>query len=79
MTADFDISIRIVMRDGQRTSLPGKKGTVVTAANKNVALCNVDGNVYAMDDTCLTKDPRWGWDLDGKRLSPVVRTVGAMT
>jgi hypothetical protein len=67
MTADFDISIRIVMRDGQRTSLPGKKGTVVTAANKNVALCNVDGNVYAMDDTCLTKDPRWGWDASTVR------------
>jgi nitrite reductase/ring-hydroxylating ferredoxin subunit len=33
--------------------LPVGRGTVVTIANTDVALFNVDGTVYAMDDTCL--------------------------
>ena len=32
--------------------LPQGSGTVVTVAGKDVALFNVDGNVYAIADTC---------------------------
>lgn len=31
---------------------PGR-GTTVTVAGKNIALFNVDGTIYAMDDGCL--------------------------
>ena len=33
--------------------LPPGRGTSVTVAGKDVALFNVDGTIYAMDDACL--------------------------
>jgi len=33
--------------------LPPGKGITVTVAGKEIALFNVDGTIYAMDDSCL--------------------------
>ena len=33
--------------------LPPGRGTCVTIAGKDVALFNVDGTIYAMEDSCL--------------------------
>ena len=33
--------------------LPPGRGTAVSVEGKEIALFNVDGTVYAMDDTCL--------------------------
>src|SRR5262245_31683002 len=33
--------------------LPPGRGTTVTAAGKDIALFNVDGVIYAMEDSCL--------------------------
>ena len=38
---------------GRLEELPSGKGTTVTIANKDLALFNVDGTIYAMDDSCL--------------------------
>jgi nitrite reductase/ring-hydroxylating ferredoxin subunit len=46
--------------------LPGR-GTVVTIEGKDIALFNVDGSVYAMDDGCLHHGVSLGTsELDGK-------------
>jgi len=46
--------------------LPGK-GTTVMVGDKNVALFNVDGTVYAMDDSCLHTGASLGMGkLEGK-------------
>ncbi len=34
-------------------NLPPGRGTTVTVAGKDVALFNVEGTIYAMDDSCL--------------------------
>ena len=47
--------------------LPVGRGTVVTVANKDVALFNVDGTVYAMEDACLHQGGSLGCSaLEGK-------------
>jgi nitrite reductase/ring-hydroxylating ferredoxin subunit len=47
--------------------LPPGKGTVVTIEGKDIALFNVDGTVYAMDDGCLHHGVSLGTsELDGK-------------
>ena len=46
--------------------LPPGKGTVVTVAGKDVALFNVEGTVYAMENTCLHQGQSLGSSpLDG--------------
>lgn len=47
--------------------LPPGRGTTVTVGNKDVAIYNVDGQIYAMDDSCLHQGMSLGWGkLDGK-------------
>jgi nitrite reductase/ring-hydroxylating ferredoxin subunit len=47
--------------------LPPGRGTVVTVEGKDIALFNVDGTVYAMDDGCLHHGVSLGTsELDGK-------------
>jgi nitrite reductase/ring-hydroxylating ferredoxin subunit len=47
--------------------LPPGGGTVVTIESKDIALFNVDGTVYAMDDGCLHHGVSLGTsELDGK-------------
>ena len=47
--------------------LPPGKGTVVTVADRDIALFNVDGSIYAMEDTCLHQGLSLGTSaLDGK-------------
>jgi 3-phenylpropionate/trans-cinnamate dioxygenase ferredoxin subunit len=46
--------------------LPGK-GTTVTVSGKSVALFNVNGNIYAIDDSCRHQGSSLGTGkLDGK-------------
>jgi 3-phenylpropionate/trans-cinnamate dioxygenase ferredoxin component len=47
--------------------LPPGKGTTVTVGGKDVALFNVDGTIYAMEDSCLHQGLSLGTSqLDGK-------------
>jgi 3-phenylpropionate/trans-cinnamate dioxygenase ferredoxin subunit len=47
--------------------LPPGKGTMVTVAGKDVALFNVDGTIYAMEDSCLHQGLSLGTSqLEGK-------------
>src|SRR5216683_4677550 len=47
--------------------LPPGRGTVVTIEDKDVALFNVNGTVYAIEDTCLHQGGSLGTSkLDGK-------------
>ncbi|PSF30988.1 (2Fe-2S)-binding protein [Aphanothece hegewaldii CCALA 016] len=47
--------------------IPPGKGTTVTIANKSIALFNVDGQIYAIDDACPHAGSSLGWGkLDGK-------------
>jgi 3-phenylpropionate/trans-cinnamate dioxygenase ferredoxin subunit len=47
--------------------LPPGQGTTVTVAGKDVALFNVDGKVYAIDDSCLHAAASLGSvELEGK-------------
>jgi len=47
--------------------IPPGKGTVFTVANKELAIFNVDGTFYAMDDSCLHQGLSLGTSrLDGK-------------
>jgi 3-phenylpropionate/trans-cinnamate dioxygenase ferredoxin subunit len=47
--------------------LPPGKGTTVTVAGKDVALFNVDGTIYAMEDSCLHQGLSLGTSqLEGK-------------
>lgn len=47
--------------------LPPGRSTTVTIADKDVALFNVDGTIYATDDTCLHQGQSLGWSkLEGK-------------
>jgi nitrite reductase/ring-hydroxylating ferredoxin subunit len=51
----------------QLEELPPGRGTTVTIAGKEVALFNVDGTVYAMDDSCLHHGVSLGTStLEGK-------------
>jgi 3-phenylpropionate/trans-cinnamate dioxygenase ferredoxin subunit len=46
--------------------IPLGEARVVTAAGKRLAVCNVDGQVYAIDDTCTHDDgPLGSGALDG--------------
>lgn len=42
--------------------VPAGTGKTVTIACKQVGLFNVDGQIYAIDDSCLTKGRRWEWE-----------------
>jgi 3-phenylpropionate/trans-cinnamate dioxygenase ferredoxin component len=47
--------------------LPPGRGTMVTVADKDVALFNVDGTIYAMEDSCLHQGLSLGTSrLEGK-------------
>ena len=47
--------------------LPPGRGTVVTVEGKDLALFNVDGTVYAIEDTCLHQGMSLGASkLEGK-------------
>ena len=47
--------------------LPPGKGTTVMVAGKDVALFNVEGTIYAMDDSCLHQGLSLGTSkLEGK-------------
>jgi nitrite reductase/ring-hydroxylating ferredoxin subunit len=47
--------------------LPPGRGTVVTIEGKDIALFNVDGTVYAIEDTCLHQGGSLGTSkLEGK-------------
>jgi len=47
--------------------LPPGKGTTATVSGKELALFNVDGTIYAMDDACLHHGVSLGTSqLDGK-------------
>jgi 3-phenylpropionate/trans-cinnamate dioxygenase ferredoxin subunit len=41
--------------------LPPGKGTTVTVEGKDVAVFNVDGHAYAMDDSCAHAGASLGW------------------
>jgi len=47
--------------------VPPRKGTTATVRGKELALFNVDGTIYAMDDSCLHHGVSLGTSqLDGK-------------
>jgi nitrite reductase/ring-hydroxylating ferredoxin subunit len=47
--------------------VPPGKGTTVSVGNTDVALFNVDGTIYAMEDSCLHQGQSLGSsELDGK-------------
>ena|SRR5215510_569076 len=47
--------------------LPAGSGTSVTVAGKDIALFNVDGSIYAIDDSCLHQGSSLGSSkLEGK-------------
>ena|SRR5262245_40175087 len=47
--------------------LPPGRGTSVTVAGRDIALYNVDGSIYAMEDTCLHQGLSLGTSpLEGK-------------
>ncbi len=46
--------------------IPVGEARVVTASGRRLALCNVDGQIYAIDDTCTHDDgPLGSGTLDG--------------
>jgi 3-phenylpropionate/trans-cinnamate dioxygenase ferredoxin subunit len=50
--------------------LPPGKGTTVTVAGKDVALFNVDGTIYAIEDSCLHQGLSLGTSqLEGKAVT----------
>ena len=52
---------------GRVEEVPPGKGTTFTVEGKEVAVFNVDGKLYAMDDTCIHQGMSLGWgSLDGK-------------
>jgi nitrite reductase/ring-hydroxylating ferredoxin subunit len=52
---------------GRVVDLPPGRGTSVTVAGKDIALFNVDGTIYAMDDHCLHQAQSLGMsELRGK-------------
>lgn len=51
---------------GKVADVPAGEARVVTAGGKRYALCNVDGQFYAIDDTCTHDDgPLGSGKLDG--------------
>jgi phenylpropionate dioxygenase-like ring-hydroxylating dioxygenase large terminal subunit len=58
--------------------VPPGSGTSYTVAGKGVAVFNVDGTIYAMDDTCLYQSSSLGAGrLDRKIVTCRARTAGA--
>ena len=52
---------------GRQEEVPPGKGTVFRVADKELAIFNVDGTFYAMDNTCLHEGLSLGTSrLDGK-------------
>jgi len=41
---------------GRQADVPAGQARVVTVSGKRLALCNVDGTIYAIDDTCTHDD-----------------------
>ena len=57
--------------------VPPGSGTSFTVAGKGVAVFNVDGTIYAMDDTCLHQRSSLGAGrLDRKIVTCRARTAG---
>jgi 3-phenylpropionate/trans-cinnamate dioxygenase ferredoxin subunit len=49
------------------TDIPAGTGTCVTVGGKDIALFNVDGTIYAMEDSCLHQGLSLGTSsVDGK-------------
>ncbi len=42
-------------------ALPAGKGTTVTVDGRDVAIFNVDGHIYAIDDSCAHAGASLGW------------------
>jgi nitrite reductase/ring-hydroxylating ferredoxin subunit len=52
---------------GRLEELPAGRGTTFSVEGKEIAVFNIDGELYAMDDTCLHQGMSLGWgQLDGK-------------
>jgi 3-phenylpropionate/trans-cinnamate dioxygenase ferredoxin subunit len=52
---------------GKIEDVPPGRGTTFTVAGVDVAVFNVDGQLYAMDDSCIHQGMSLGWSpLDGK-------------
>ena len=52
---------------GREEQVPSGKGTVFTVADKRLAIFNVDGTFYVIDDSCLHQGSSLGTSrLDGK-------------
>jgi len=52
---------------GRAEQVPPGKGTAFTVADKRLAIFNVDGTFYAIDDSCLHQGSSLGTSrLDGK-------------
>lgn len=50
--------------------VPAGKGKQVTANGRKLALFNVGGNLYAIDDTCPHRGaPLWEGDLEGHEVT----------
>ena len=58
--------------------IPPGTGTTVKVAGKDVAIFNVDGEVYAIGDSCVHAGASLGRAGSTAALSPVVRTAFAM-
>ena len=59
--------------------LPPGRGTVVTIADKDVALFNVEGTVYAMANACLHQGQSLGRVRSTAASSPAALMAGATT
>jgi nitrite reductase/ring-hydroxylating ferredoxin subunit len=64
---------------GDVEQLPPGRGTVVKVEGKDVALFNVDGTFYAIEDACLHQGCRSELRSWRARSSPVEVTDGNMT
>lgn len=54
----------------QAADIPAGEARVVTAGGKRLAVCNVDGQFYAIDDTCTHDDgPLGSGKLDGHAIA----------
>ncbi len=50
--------------------IPSGQGTTITIANKAIALFNIDGQIYAIDDACPHAGSSLGWGkLEGSMVT----------
>lgn len=57
---------------------PGS-GMVAEVNGKAIALFNVEGTFYAIDNTCVHRGGRWGKAMSRATWSPVPGTIGNST